>query len=391
MNLLTMSKSKYQICFVIGTLMLIQFVSVLEMNVVMPLAPQIANIFEIEESKVTLLNTGYAVAGLFAPIFGFYGDKQGLKKYILIGTALFSGGALMMSFAQNAWMYFISRSIIGFGYYPLVCLIPTYTLKIISYNKMGKVSGLYKLAFALGILVSPLLGSYVLENIGFKQLYLIIAGISIVVLLLLFAIPKSETSEESLSLNDVKHLFKNRESLLLIAATFLLSLPAVLFYNYFSIFLSQEGYSTISIGILYSIVSLGSVTAAILIIFVSDKLGKVRSSLIGLFICSIFILPLSFNLKILLYTCTFIFGLGYDTIWGLLFPVCAQLFKKESATFLALLSVAMAFTNVVTNIIGPILQDIGGFTLCNIFSFMGIVSAGLLYHKVVKNHRDILE
>lgn len=386
-----MFKNKFQIVFVIGTLMLIQLISVLEMNVVMPLAPQIANLFQVDEAKITLLNTGYALAGLFAPVFGFYGDRQGLKKYILIGAALFTTGAVMMCFANTATMYFLSRSVIGFGYYPLVCLIPTYTLKIISYNKMGKVSGLYKLAFALGILISPLLGSYVMEYIGFKQLYMIISAVSALVFLFLLAIPKSETSSESLSFQEVKYLFKDKKSLLLIAATFLLSIPAVLFYNYFSVFLNSEGYSAMDIGVIYSIVSCGSVSAAILIILISDKVGKVKLSLLGLCVCSIFILPLSFNVKAILYTCTFIFGLGYDTIWGLLFPVCAQLFKKESATFLALLSVSMAFTNVVTNILGPILQDLGGFALCNLFSFGGIVSAGLLYYKAIKQDRKSLE
>lgn len=391
MNLSSMFKDKLQITFIIGTLMLIQFISVLEMNVVMPLAPQIANLFNINEANITLLNTGYAVAGLLAPVFGFYGDKQGLKKYILIGTALFTAGAIFMCFSNTGTMYFISRSIIGFGYYPLVCLIPTYTLRLISYNKMGKVSGLYKLAFALGILVSPLLGSYVMEYIGFKQLYMIIAITSAIVFIFLLGIPKSEISAESISFKDVKHLFKDKESLLLIAATFLLSIPAVLFYNYFSVFLNNEGYSMIDIGVIYSIVSCGSVSAAVCIIFISDKLGKVKLSLLGLCVCSLFILPLSLNNKVILYTCTFVFGLGYDTIWGLLFPVCAQLFKKESATFLALLSVSMAFTNVVTNILGPILQELGGFFLCNLFSFGGIVSAGILYYIVVRHHRDMLE
>lgn len=387
-----MSLSKKNVVFVISVLMLIQFISVLEMNVVMPLAPQIAQLFDVPEKQITLLNIGYAVAGIFAPVFGFYGDKQGLKRYILIGMALFITGVFVMCFAKSAEMYFIARSIIGFGYYPLVCLIPTYTLRVISYNKMGVVSGLYKLAFAVGILISPLLGSYVIEYVGFTQLYYIICITSILAFAFLLCIPKIPVKpEESISFKDVKWLFKNKDSLKLMAATFLLSVPAVLFYNYFSIFLSDEGYSQMTIGVIYSIVSCGSVTAAILLMIFSDKIGKVRMSLAGLCICAIFIIPLSFNIKLLLCVCAFCFGVGYDTIWGLLFPICAQLFRKESATFLALLSVAMAFTNVVTNLIGPILQELGGFFLCNIFSCIGIVSAGLLFNNVMKKHRKELE
>jgi MFS family permease len=67
----------------IGVLMAIQLVITFEMSMVMPMAPLIASIYQIEQSNVTLLNLGYALSGLFVPFLGMLADKMGNKRILI--------------------------------------------------------------------------------------------------------------------------------------------------------------------------------------------------------------------------------------------------------------------------------------------------------------------
>ncbi|MGL5540507.1 MAG: MFS transporter, partial [Erysipelotrichaceae bacterium] len=345
-------------------LALVTLVTVIEMNVVMPLAPALANVFDIAESKITLLNIGYAAMGLLAPLFGFSADKYGLRKVLTLSMGIFLLGCLTMSNATSGVDYFVARSIIGLSYYSIISLIASYTGYLVSEDQLGVVSGIYKIAFGIAILISPLLGSYIMEQFDFRMLYALLSVASLVCIIALTRLPNvNSVEEENISMQDVTFLLTNKTVWTLVLVTLFVSVPSILFYNYYSIFLSDLGYTQMEIGSMYTVVSSGSVLAGILIILLSDKFGKAKMAIIGILMSTIFILPLANEMKVLLWICSFLFGLGYDLIWGLHFPICSMLFKKESGTFLALLSLAMAFTNVLTNMVAPLLHQYGGFAL----------------------------
>jgi MFS family permease len=79
----------------IGVLMAIQLVITFEMSMVMPMAPLIASIYQIEQSNVTLLNLGYALSGLFVPFLGMLADKMGNKRILIFSSFLFVIGSAL--------------------------------------------------------------------------------------------------------------------------------------------------------------------------------------------------------------------------------------------------------------------------------------------------------
>jgi len=87
-------KSKNTNIVAIGVLMAIQLVITFEMSMVMPMAPLIASIYQVDQSNVTLLNMGYALSGLFVPFLGMMADKIGNKRILIFSSFLFVVGSV---------------------------------------------------------------------------------------------------------------------------------------------------------------------------------------------------------------------------------------------------------------------------------------------------------
>lgn len=114
------------IIFIVTILMVLQFVITFEMSMVMPLAPIISTIYQINPSTITYLNMGYAASGLLSPVFGYWADHFSMKKIIIISTLFFAFGAFIVSLNTKE-MYglvdFYSVLVITI-YQALLCLIP---------------------------------------------------------------------------------------------------------------------------------------------------------------------------------------------------------------------------------------------------------------------------
>ncbi len=64
------------------TTFIIQFIIVMEMNLIDPLAPYLATYFNIPDSSVILFNLGYSAVGIFVPLLGVMADRHGKKRIL---------------------------------------------------------------------------------------------------------------------------------------------------------------------------------------------------------------------------------------------------------------------------------------------------------------------
>ncbi|XMB67173.1 MFS transporter [Mycoplasmatota bacterium zrk1] len=375
--------------YAISVLALVQFIMINEMSIVMPLAPKIAEYYSVNPNRVTFLNTGYALMGLLTPLLGFSAEKIGIKKILLFTVGLFSIGSFLTANSETALQFFLSRSLIGLGYFTLASLIISYTSKIIPYDKLGFSSGVYKLSFAIAVFTSPIIGNIFVTNCSISELYYTFGISMLLVFFLLIPLPKID-SEEGIDFKEFKRLIVNKEVKTMMLITFLTSIPAVYFYNYMSLFLSSKGYDQLFITVVYSTVALGTLGAAIIIILFSDRIGKLRLTKYGFMASVIVILPIFMNSPVIIISFIFLFGFTFDTVWGLLFPVGSKMFKKESNSFLTLLGMSMALANTFSNITAPYVNDLGGFFLNIIVCSVSILVAGILFIKVTKGYQSEL-
>ncbi|MCI6271938.1 MAG: MFS transporter [Erysipelotrichaceae bacterium] len=361
--------------FTIIVLILIQFIITIEMSMVMPLAPIIASSYNINPSYISILNLGYALSGFLSPFFGYKADKFGIKKMIILSMLLFSIGCFITSF-KNMYMYILGRFILGIGYFNLISLVTTYTTKIVSEKKLGFVSGIYKIAFSLGAFFAPLLTLQVTKLYSFNLIYLFLAGIGIFISILTYNFKDVTNSGELISVEEVKSLLKDKVAILYMLANISLSIPAVYFYNFTSVYLSDTGYSQAYISNIYSYTAFGSIIGGLIITFFSTKIGMKKLSLISTFFAGISLLAF-ITTKQWLYM-GLMFGICYDTIWGLFYPVGSTFYENKVATFLTILSCVTSLTNSFSNLTGPIIYSRFGYSYLIFICAIGMFVCTLL-------------
>ena len=175
----------------------------------------------------------------------------------------------MTANSETAVQYFLSRSLIGLGYYTLVSLLIAYSSKIVPYEKLGFVSGIYKLSFALAVFASPAIGNFFVAKYSISELYFAIGVAMLSVFFMLLPLPRVD-STESIDLKSLISLVKNKTARMLMLVTFLSAIPGVFFYTYLSIFLNKTGYTHEFIKLIYTVMGVGTIIAAFMIIFLSD-------------------------------------------------------------------------------------------------------------------------
>ncbi len=374
-----MEKNKKQVVLLF---MYILFVIVYEMTAIGPLSPTIAKIYGIKVADVGLLNIGFAVAGLFAPFFGFVADKYGIKKTIFTGMLLFSLGSFILASTRSAFFYVFARFVIGLGYYSVFGLIYSYSSLIIEEKIIGKISGFYKMIFGVAVLVSPISGSYIVNNYGIATVYILLAIMSAISCVFIFILKFPDKKVEKIDKKDIIMLLKRRETYEFMLITFFVAIPQMLFFIYYSVHLGSLGFIQTEIGKMYTIVSIGTFSAGLLILFASDKFGKLKFMLVGMLVAAVGVFMTSSTNTIILLVFSFLFGIGFDTIWGLHFTMASLVYKKGQATFVTLLSLTMALTHIITNLVSPFIYKIGGFRAASIVCFTAIILALILYIKV---------
>jgi len=97
------------IIITILVLMAFQFTTTMTMSFILSVQPALAEFFNIPVAMVPYLNIGFIASGMLVPLFGYFADKKGLKNMLVVGTFIFSIGALLTSFASTSVVYFITR------------------------------------------------------------------------------------------------------------------------------------------------------------------------------------------------------------------------------------------------------------------------------------------
>jgi predicted MFS family arabinose efflux permease len=352
----------------------IQFIVTVEMSIVMPLAPQIAQAYNVDTFYAIILNIGFAVFGVLAPLLGYNGDKYGIKKMLLGALTFFILGAMIVASVQSIAGYVIGRSLLGLAFFTVLGMTQTYIIKSAPHCA-GPLSGVHRIVFALGVFTSPWLGQVLVHNGSLQVLYNILTIVGIVTIVLTSFVHEIQDTSTQRSLKDLLHTLNQRVVIGWLFAVFLNALPAIFFFNYLSIYLNELGLSGLAITNQYTLTALGSVFGGVLIVFITSRFKL--SSLLRIFL---WLPPLMLALFITQDMMWFpiiglSFGLFFDATWGMVFPYASTIVPFYAATFLTLISLVMAFTNVVTTLAGAYVYQLGGFPLmiwiCIIGGLMG--------------------
>jgi predicted MFS family arabinose efflux permease len=158
------------------TLASIQFTSVLDFMIMMPLGPQLTELFGISASEFGFLVSAYTFsAGLSGLLAASYIDRFGRKRMMLTLYPLFGAAALACSFAPTfAWLM-VARVASGFFGGVLMALSQTIVAEVIPFERRGRAMGVVMTSFSVATVAGVPLALFLASHFNWHAPFLAIA------------------------------------------------------------------------------------------------------------------------------------------------------------------------------------------------------------------------
>lgn len=125
---------------------------------------------------MTAFTIFFLVAAVASPFIGRIVDRYGAKKVISIGAVIAGLGFVLLSQISTLWHFYISYAIVGIGlaaagHVPASTIVSNWFKK-----RRGTAIGIMSTGIgAGGVVLAPLIGSYLIPNFGWRISYLALA------------------------------------------------------------------------------------------------------------------------------------------------------------------------------------------------------------------------
>src|ERR1700690_567811 len=178
---------------IIGT-----FLGRLDQTIVNLALPSIITDFHITVSAAGWIATAYILANaIFVPIWGKLGDTIGRKKVYILGFSIFILGSVLAGLAWNLSSMIVFRviqSIAGSADYPTAMAILAVTFK--QGKERAQALGIWSSSFAAAAVFGPLLGGPLIDNFGWRSVFLVNLPVGILGLFMAITFIKESVSEK---------------------------------------------------------------------------------------------------------------------------------------------------------------------------------------------------
>lgn len=181
------------ITVIVGT-----FLGRLDQTVVNLALPKIISEFKITVTSAGWIATAYILANaIFVPIWGKLGDTIGRKKVYLWGFGIFIFGSVLAGIAWNLSSLIVFRiiqAIAGSADYPTAMAILAVTFP--SGKERAQALGIWSSSFAAAVVFGPLIGGPLIDNFGWRSVFLINLPVGIIGIILALSYIKESVSEK---------------------------------------------------------------------------------------------------------------------------------------------------------------------------------------------------
>ena len=193
---MTKANSKFFLVLLLGVLSAFgPFV----VDLYLPSLPQLASFFETSASMTQLTLTtamiGLAVGQL---LLGPLSDKFGRKKPLIISLVIYIISTVLIVFSPNIETMIVLRVIQGLSSAGSVVISRAIATDLYCGREMTRFFGLLMTINGIAPIISPILGSLLLEYISWKGVFIFLALIGVVVLFFCFRLKESLSLENRL-------------------------------------------------------------------------------------------------------------------------------------------------------------------------------------------------
>lgn len=238
--------------------------------------------------NVAIIAVPYPFAEMLtANFFGTLSDRTGRKPVIVAGTALAASIVLLYTLSNNVWYLAAMHGIHGIGaaatVAPAIAMIADHA----HCDDRGRQMGWFDYATFIGYIMGAVLGGFLIDLVGAKVGFLIVAGILTASAGLLVTFVRKEPacvkSESVLSLRSLREVFKVREVRLMFPIWLIIATLLGLAITYLPRIMLSEDVSGSTIGLLFGA---AGVALGLLQPFwgkVSDIVGRIPVMAYGVF------------------------------------------------------------------------------------------------------------
>ncbi|XP_032590412.1 protein spinster isoform X3 [Drosophila grimshawi] len=175
--------------------------------------------FSIDNDSAGLLQTAFVISYMiFAPLFGYLGDRYSRRWLMAVGVALWSTTTLVGSFMGSFGWFITFRALVGIGEASYSTIAPTIISDLFVHSMRSKMLAMFYFAIPVGSGLGYIVGSktaHLANNWRWALRVTPILGVAAVILVCLIRDPKRGESEGTSHLartsfmTDIKELSKN--------------------------------------------------------------------------------------------------------------------------------------------------------------------------------------
>ncbi|HKW03917.1 MAG TPA: MFS transporter, partial [Nitrososphaerales archaeon] len=163
-----------------GVALLVNYVE----TMVIPGVPTIQKDFATTATIASWITSAYLIVGsAVSPLFGKLGDIYGKKKMFLLSLVFYMIGVGLAGFSPSIYFLLLARALqgVGFAIIPLGLAIIT---EVFPRDRVAVAQGIISGTFAIGAAIGLVLGSYVVQDLGWQYAF----HTALILSLVLFAV-----------------------------------------------------------------------------------------------------------------------------------------------------------------------------------------------------------
>lgn len=184
--------------WILVTVIVGTFLGRLDQTIVNLALPKIIDDFGISVTAAGWIATAYILANaVFVPIWGKLGDTIGRKKVYILGFGIFIVGSVLAGLSWNLSSMIVFRviqAIAGSADYPTAMAILAVTFP--EGKQRAQALGIWSSSFAAAAVFGPLLGGPLIDNFGWRSVFLVNLPVGLLGLFMAITFIKESVSEK---------------------------------------------------------------------------------------------------------------------------------------------------------------------------------------------------
>ncbi|KAH8296952.1 hypothetical protein KR044_001608 [Drosophila immigrans] len=210
--------------FTVGVLCFVNLINYMDRFTIAGVLTDVKKDFDIDNDRAGLLQTAFIVSYMvFAPLFGYLGDRYPRRLLMAVGVTLWSTTTILGSYMHQFGWFLSFRAMVGIGEASYSTIAPTIISDLFVNEVRSQMLALFYFAIPVGSGLGYIVGSktaHLANNWRWALRVTPILGVVAVVLIFLIKDPKRGASEATHNLEptsfmtDIKELVKNRSFML---------------------------------------------------------------------------------------------------------------------------------------------------------------------------------